>query len=518
MQLLTDFISHADAQRHFSVDRLWDLFDGNREKLNIAHECIDRHADSGLVAVRLANEDGTGEEITYREIADLSACFAHWLIEIGVEKGDRVAIMLTPSLAFYVCLFGAMKAGAVAVPLFTLFGSEGLRLRVDDCSPKVVITNTEKEPITRELKGVIVKVADQTFFDTLSKYPTTFQMNTSSADMAIYQYTSGTSSGVPTPVRHTHRSVTLLMVAALYGTGIRPGDQMFCPSSIAWGHGLWHGTLAPLAMGVTTGTISGRFEPERLCKALQEYGITALTAAATHYRMMRTSGKASKYRYQVSKLSFTGEPIDAATQVFLDETFHTSVCSMYGTTEVGTVLACYPGAPDFKVKPGTLGKPTPGLRVAVHDASGNACAPGKVGEIVIFRSGNWIPTKDLGYIDEDGFFFYGGRADDVIISSGWTMSAVEIENILLMHPDVLEAAVIGVADAIRGLIPKAYIVSNRRGDDQFASEIQQFTKTKLSLHEYPRAVSFVTELPKTAAGKVNRRLLRVQEDERKQTG
>jgi acetyl-CoA synthetase len=181
---------------------------------------------------------------------------------------------------------------------------------------------------------------------------------------------------------------------------------------------------------------------------------------------------------------------------------------MYGTTEVGVILASYPGAPDFEVKPGSLGKPVPGLKVAVLNAKDEPCAPGEIGEIKVWRRSGWFPTKDLGRVDADGYFFHGGRADDVIISAGWTMSAVEIEDAILKHPDVREAAAIGVPDPLRGLAVKAFIVAARAGDEAFTQEIQDLVRSRLSQHEYPRIVEFVAELPKTPAGKVNRKALR----------
>src|SRR5690606_15928187 len=167
----------------------------------------------------------------------------------------------------------------------------------------------------------------------------------------------------------------------------------------------------------------------------------------------------------LNKLSFTGEPIDSATEAFIEELFSTKVCSMYGTTEIGVILVSYPGAEDFPVKAGSLGKPIPGGVVEVHDAEGKPCRPGVVGEMMVKRRGEWIATKDLGRTDEDGYFYHAGRADDVIISAGWTMSAVEIEDAMLKHPDVLEAAAVGVPDALRGQVVKAFVVSRRSGDD-----------------------------------------------------
>jgi len=509
--LLTDFTSFADAQREFASARLWDLFDGDREHLNIAHECIDRHAtDPHRIAIRIAHADGHDEAISFRTIAEQSARYAHWLAEQGVGRGDRVAIMLEPSLPFYAALFGTMKLGAIAVPLFTLFGPDGVRSRVEDCSPRLLLTTADKAQSLSQLTILIVP-QDDAFAATIARYPTHFVPETRADDLAIFQYTSGTTRELPEAVRHTHRAIVVVMIAALYGTGIRPGDRFFCPSSPAWGHGLWHGTLAPLALGVETAVYAGRFDPGRLLRGLQDFGTTNLSAAATHYRMMRQNGAAPQYRYTLRKLSFTGEPIDSDSQAFAEQTFGTRLCSMYGTTEVGVILANYPGAGDFAGKPGTLGMPVPGVQVAVQRPDGSDCEPGEIGEINVWRHGTWFPTKDRGWIDADGFYFHAGRADDVIISAGWTMSAAEIEDVLLRHHAVREAAAIGVPDAQRGQVVKTFIVTDHPHSDALITDIQVFVRERLSQHEYPRIVAFVAELPKTPAGKVNRKALRERE-------
>ncbi len=508
---LTDYTTYADAHRHFSSSALWSLFDGDRTSLNIAVECLDRHAETGGVAVRVAHADGHDEALSFGDLSDWSSRVAHWLAARGVAAGDRVAIMLEPSLVFYAALFGAIKRGAIAVPLFTLFGPDGIRLRVEDCTPKLLLTNAEKADTARAVAGLDVVVADDVLMTSLAALPTRFEARSAPDDLAVFQYTSGTTRELPAAVRHPQRAIVALMVAALYGTGIRPGDRFFCPSSPAWGHGLWHGTLAPLALGVTTGTMAGKFDPVRMLQALQDYQVTNVAAAATHYRMLKSSGRADAYRYGIQKLSFTGEPMDSATRAFVEATFGVRVCSMYGTTEVGVILADYPGAADYPVKPGALGKPVPGVRVEVQDADGRPCPPSQTGEIKVWRRDAWFPTKDRGHVDGDGYFYHAGRADDVIISAGWTMSAIEIEDVLLRHPDVREAAVIGVADSLRGQVVKAFVVSARGGDDAFARELQEFTRTRLSQHEYPRRVAFVAALPKTPAGKVNRKALREAE-------
>ena len=512
MPKLTEFTRYTDAQAHASMDALWDLFDGDRARFNIAHECIVRHADgSGRVAVRIAHADGRDEALSFDAIAAGAAQFAHWLDAQGVKPGERIAFMLEPSLPFYVCLFGAMLSGAISVPLFTLFGPDALRLRVDDCKPSILITNAEKAPMARAIDGLWVVVADDGLLDDIANFPARYDPKTTAKDLAVFQYTSGTTRELPEAVKHTHKALVTLMFAALYGTGIRPSDEFFCPSSPAWGHGLWHGTLAPLGLGVATGTFAGRFDAVRLMTALSVYHITNMSAASTHYRMMKNSERAQDFAFHFKKLSYTGEPIDPTTLDFIDTNFKVPACSMYGTTEIGVVLVNYPGADDFAVKPGSLGKAVPGQRLQVQRPDGSACDPQEVGELMLWRRDQWETTKDIAQIDADGYFYHCGRADDVIISAGWTMSAVEIENTMLKHPDVQECAVIGAPDATRGLVVKAFVVSSRAPDESFVKELQDFTRERLAQHEFPRRVEFVDELPKTPAGKVHRKILRDRE-------
>ena len=235
MAKLTHYTRYADAQAFANSRALWELFDGDREHLNIAHECIVRHADgSGRTAVRIAHADGADEILSFDEIAAGSARFAHWLEANGIERGDRIAFMLQPSLPFYLSLFGAMMMGAISVPLFTLFGLDGLRLRVDDCRPKLLITSADKLDIAREIAGLKVVVADERLLAEIARFPGTYKATTRADDLAVFQYTSGTTRELPAAVKHSHRALVTLMFAALYGTGIRPGDEFFCPSSPAW--------------------------------------------------------------------------------------------------------------------------------------------------------------------------------------------------------------------------------------------------------------------------------------------
>ena len=502
---VTSIRSHTEALAGFTWERLWALFDGNAERMNLAHECLDRHRARGT-AVSIKFADGRLEHHSFADLADLTGRFANWLAQRGVAKGERVAVMLEPSRAFYVALFGAVKRGAIGVPLFTLFGPDGLALRINDCTPRLLLV-AEDSPVTGPFGGTEIVRVNAAFWDELAAHSPDFSSDTRASDLAVFQYTSGTTRELPEAVKHSHRAVVTLMIAALYGIGLAPDDRYFCPSSPAWGHGLWHGTIAPLALGIHIGAYSGRFDPARIVEALEELEIDNFAAAATVYRMIRHAKLLQPGRLNIPKISFTGEPIDDDTAAWVLRTLGSPACSMYGTTEVGVVIANYPGFKDYHVKPGSLGKPVPGWQVAIIDRAGQELPPGESGEIAVKRKGEWFYIKDRGRRDADGYFFHEGRSDDVIISAGWTMSAVEIENSLLKHPAVLEAAVIGVPDTMRGQVVRAYIVA-RGGGDAPVEDIQAFMKKQLSQHEYPRQIEFVTELPKTPAGKINRKVLR----------
>ncbi|MBT6273771.1 MAG: acyl-CoA synthetase [Chromatiales bacterium] len=506
---LTDFTRYSDAMSEFSKERLWSLFDGDRESLNVTHECVDRHRDKGE-AVRIAHADGRDEVISFADLSDQSSRIANWLVRTGITKGDRVAIMLEPSLAFYATLFGAMKSGAVAVPLFTLFGPEGLRQRVADCEPSVLVVANNKLEMAKATDTPTVLTGEQLLHQA-SDADAHFAPTTSADDMALFQYTSGTTREMPEAVKHRHRTVVTVAVAALYATGVRPTDRFMCPSSPAWGHGLAHGTLGPLGLGASIASYAGPFDAARLLKAIADYRINNLSAAATHYRMMRGSGLADNFNYAIEKLSFTGEPLDKTTAQWAKEQFGAPACSIYGTTEVGVILAQYPGAEDFPKKLGSLGMPVPGLNVQVHDSDGEPTAPDVIGELTVERRSGWFPTKDFGHRDADGHFYHDGRADDVIISAGWTISAREVEEALLAHPQVAEAAAIGAADELRGQVVKAFVVNAPGQDAEDATVLRDFVKAHLSAHASPRLIEFVKVLPKTPAGKINRRALRKQE-------
>jgi acetyl-CoA synthetase len=496
--------SYQRAIADFSWDQLWELFDGDKDHLNITHECLDRHPGE-RVAARIAYADGTREQLTFGELSRATSQFAHLLEKIGIAAGDRVAVMMQPSAGFYISLFGAIKRGAVAVPLYTLFGPDAVRDRIEDCDAACLIVDAQT---ASALRGSPYRVLQ---FETdiaplLRDYRFPYLPQTKASDLAVLQYTSGTSRELPEAVRHDHRAIVTLARAGLFALGLHESDRYFCPSSPAWGHGLWHGTIAPWSLGVGLGSFSGRFASEPLIDALVDLKITNLAAASTIYRMILRSGRQSELT-ALAKASYTGEELDPVSQQdFLNAT-GISVRGMYGTTETGVVLGNYPGFKDYEPRLGALGKPLPGCELTVLDTDGNEVPADVTGELAVKRRGEWFRSKDLSRVDANGYYWYAGRADDVIIASGWTISPVEVERTLLRHADVVEAAVIGAPDELRGAIVKAVLVANRQ-DQELVAELQALVREQLSPHEYPREIEFVDALPKTPNGKVNRRALR----------
>ena len=504
---MLEYSTYEEAREKFTWNQTWELFDGTPENFNMGNECVDRHIGKGT-AIRIKFYDGHREEYTFEQLSKMSSQFANALEAMGIQFGDRVAIMLDPSIEFYASLFGTMKKGAIAVPCYTQFGPEALEYRLKDSDAKVLVTTEEVKKIGADFSNITVVTAGSSFRDFIDKQSDRYETKTAAKDVAVYQYTSGTTRKFPEAVKHYHRSIVTLMAAAIFGRGFRPRDRYFCPSNPAWGHGLWHGTLSPLALGIAVGAYSGKFDVEVLLKGLEEFEIDNLGAAPTVYWMIKNSGLVGKFNLKIKKMHYTGEPMDLDTFQFLKETFGVPPHSGYGSTESGAIIYQYAGFKNWIVKPGSLGKPMPGIDIALLDKEGKEVPQGTIGEIAMKRRGEWFRVKDAAVMDEDGYYWIKGRVDDVIISAGWTISPTEVEDVLLKHPAVREVAVVGVPDKERGLIVKAFIVTNRDPSKKLKEEIQNFVKERLSKHEYPREIEFMDSLPKTEGGKIRREELK----------
>jgi acetyl-CoA synthetase len=331
--------------------------------------------------------------------------------------------------------------------------------------------------------------------------------------LAMMQFSSGTT-GAPKSVMYRHGAITVGAVTMKFGNGITADDIYFCPSSPAWGHGIWYGTISPLIFGISIGTVSGKFSAEKALEALEEWGVTNMAAISSHYRLIFGSEGAANFNLKLKKMSYTGEPMPKKVMETIYERFGRYPYVQYGSTEAGPITLDFLGFQDYKVKPGSLGKPmVGGFEVAVFDEKGNQLPPGEVGQIGISRNNAWTMVGDSAYVDEDGYFWYVSRIDDVIISRGYTIGPIEVEEVLNKYPAVEESAVVGSPDKDGVDLVKAFIRLKQGlpASDELKEEIMMFVKTKLSKHEYPKEIEFIEELPKTPDGKIKRKELKQKE-------
>lgn len=510
-----EYRTYEEAKKNFKWSERWEVFDGNKQNFNIAHECVSRHA-SEEIGIRIKFDDRRKEVYTFREFDRLVSQFANMLERLNIRKEDRIVLLLPPSLEYYISMFGTLKRGAVVVPCSPLFGPEAISFRIENSKAKAIVTTKsmgslidkkfassleliEAEPLLREIKGEKENYEPDTSADTL----------------AMIQFSSGTT-GAPKQVMYRHGAITVLAPVTKFVVGLQPDDNFFCPSSPAWGHGIWFGTMSPLIFGRAVGAYSGKFDPEILLEALEEFEITNMSAISSHYRLIMNFGKIENYRLKIRRMTYTGEAMGMEVIQFFQDKIGVTLNCMYGTTEVGPICSDFSGFDDWKVKPGSLGKPMiGGQKVAILDEEGNELLPGKEGQVALWDGSKWTRVGDIVYQDEEGYFWYKCRADDVIISSGYTIGPIEIEEALKKHPAVIDAAVVGSPDKERGEVVKAFIKTNRNPSGELKEEIQQFVKANLSKHEYPREIEFLEELPKTPDGKIKRKELKERERKNK---
>jgi acetyl-CoA synthetase len=508
-----DYDTYEQAASEFEWSDRWTIFDGTPESFNLAHECLDRW-DDGRTGVRIQFDDYRREVYDIAEIRRPAAQFAHALADRGIEAGEPVAVMLEPSLELYATMFGIFKRGAVYVPMFNLFGSEAIEYRLNDSGADVLVTTETKaaDDVSDDLDCEVIRTPEE-FDSFIEGRPTTYEGTTAADDVSVIQYTSGTT-GTPEGYRMRHKTLTQSIVTLLFAYGVRRTDSYVNPSPPAWAHGLWMGTLAPLSIGTAAGAYAGKFEPETLLAGLESFEATNLAAAATAFRQLVNSDVLTDFDLQLERISSTGEPLDTGTYRALRDTLNVSVADVYGISEFGPIIANYNGFEGWEPKIDSIGKPLPGLEVALLDDNGDEVPVGEVGEICVKRGDEWIRSGDAGTKDEDGYFYHKGRTDDVIISSGWRIDPHEVEAAVLMHPAVDECAVVASSDEMRGHIVKAFVrtAEETENTDDLRESIKQRVKNDLSKHEYPREVEFVAELPYTESGKIKRKELREHEE------
>src|SRR5487761_156302 len=509
-RLPLSYSSYEEAVANYDATERWQLFDGTEQRFNIAHECIDRHVAKG-VAVRIKEFDGAVQEHDFSEISTTSAQFANLLSGLSVEKGQRIGIFLEPCIEFYSSFFGTLKSGAVAVVGSRLLGEQSITYRLQNSASCLAVVDDELEQIARTT-GVKTVITKTSFLDTIKGESNKYEYSTSSKDVAVIQYTSGTT-GMPKPFEYRHKSLVSLAPVARFAYGITDDDSFFCPSPVGWGHGIWGAICAPLMFGVSTATRSGKFVPQYILEAIEEFKANNISMSPSAFRRLLSYEEKSDHGFRIEKISYTGEPMDLSTFSKIRDKFGVDPCCMYGSTEVGVIIANYAGFKNWKVKPGSLGKPMPGLEIAVIDENDNSLPPGAIGHISVRLSENLVRMGDLGSIDQEGFFWYKGRSDEVIKTSGYRVGAEEIESILNTQESVLESAVIGVLDPDFGQRVKAFVKlrENRNPSEELKLQIQNYTGAKLGSHAYPRSIEFVDEIPRTVDGKIKRQELKARD-------
>jgi len=509
--LKLEYRSYEEAKKNFRLEERWEIFDGTRENFNIAHECIDRHP-KGKTAIRIKFDNKKVETYTFGEISELSSRFANMLESLKIEFGDKVAIMLNHSLEFYVSFFGTLKRGTVAVPLSLLLAPEAIRQRIKISGAKMLIAPKEYVSAAEGIVPHIIFAED--LLKILEKEDNYYKSKTSANDLAIIQFTSGTTKE-PRAIPYKHASATLTAVVMKFAFNLREGDTYFCPATPAWGQGIWYATVGPLIFGYAAGNYSGRFNIHTFLEGLEEFEVTdLLTIPRVYHEMMKVG--IDKYDLKLKKIAYSGGTVYKSAIDYFLEKLNIPLRSIYGSTETGVLILDY-AFDDYVVKPGSMGKAMLGVEVKIVDDEGRELPPNQVGQIAVVRAGKLIKTDDLAYMDDDGYFWFVSRYDDVIKYSGYRISPEEVESAIMRHPKVQKVAVIGSPHEEYGEIVKAFVVlkPDAEESENLKREIQELVKKHVALYAYPKEIEFVKELPETPDGKIKRKELKERERAKK---
>ena len=529
-----------------------ELFDDGT--INIAYNCIDRHAKGkkkDKTALLFEGARGEKEQYTFADLKKLTDKFANVLASHGVKKGDRVFLFLPSIPERYVAFFGTLKIGAIAGTLFAAFQEMALRDRLSDSEATVVITNAALYPriekIKKELphleKVIIVergsieqpKGKHIVFYEEeMKKASDSFAIaHLQKDDYSYMLYTSGTT-GKPKGVMHVHGDVLQAMVTTKYVLDLHDDDIYWCTADLGWVTGVVYAALGPWGLGVTQVLFEGRFSPENWYTVLQDHKVTVWYSAPTAIRLLMGSTVAPK-EYDLSHLRFlasVGEPLNPEAIWWALEKFGLPFHDTWWQTEQGGITI--PNYAVMDIKPGSMGKPLPGVVAAIVDDKGKELGDEQEGNLALLGSsvsslmktiwkneekfnsyfmGKWYISGDRAMRDKDGYYWFIGRADDVINTSGERIGPFEVESALVEYPDVIEAGVIGKPDAVRGEVIKAFVVvkSGVAETDELKAKLQAHVKKHLAGHAYPREIEFIDKLPKTRSGKIMRRILKAKE-------
>ena len=546
---------YASIRASFDYERVIDELDGlPGGGLNIAYEALDRHVAHGRgdkPGMLWESKDGHSETYTYADLAKLSSKFANVLRQLGVKKGDRIFVFMDRIPELYAAAFGTLKAGCIIGPLFSAFGPDAIRDRLENSEAVVLVTQphliSKVRAIRKELpalKHVIIadhgkrpeagegELCWNDLFDPASDQ---FDVvRTGPEDGAVMHYTSGTT-GKPKGALHVHQAVLGHYATGKYVLDFHPEtDVYWCTADPGWVTGTSYGMFAPFTNGVTSVIFEGGFSANKWYEVIQKHKVTVWYTAPTAIRMLMKAGAEIPKRYDLSSLRYTmsvGEPLNPEGVLWGQQNLGLPFHDNWWQTETGSILiANYPVLP---IKPGSMGRPMPGIEPAIIDEEGRVVPPGTEGDLAVkpgwpsmfrtyckneelynsrFQNG-WYITGDRARMDEDGYFWFVGRSDDVINTAGHLVGPFEVESALIEHPAVAEAGVIGKPDPVAMEIVKAF-VSLKEGfepTDELRREITGFARQKLGPGIAPREIEFIDTLPKTRSGKIMRRLLKARE-------
>ncbi len=527
--------------------------------LNIAHEAVDRHAAGPRgrrVAIRWLGKRGAVRDYTYRDLRELTDRFANVLGSLGLQRGDRVFALAGRLPELYIAALGTLKYGGVFCPMFSAFGPEPIRARMTIGRARVLVTTEalyrRKVTALRQALpdlahavlvgegGAATAVADTLDFHTLLRAAADRFVipPTAPEDMALLHFTSGTT-GTPKGAVHVHEAVVAHHITGRYALDLHPDDVFWCTADPGWVTGTSYGIVAPLTNGVTSIVDEAEFDAERWYRTLQEQRVTVWYTAPTAIRMMMKTGVELVAKYDTSALRFlasVGEPLNPEAVVWGQAAFGRPFHDNWWQTETGGIMIANFAA--MAVRPGSMGRPLPGIEAAIvrrigddrvdvieePDVQGElALRPGwpsmfrdYLGEPARYRKcfvGGWYLSGDLARRDADGYFWFVGRADDVIKTSGHLIGPFEVESVLMEHPAVAEAGVIGKPDPVALEIVKAF-VSLKAGfteTPELRRALLAHARARLGAVVAPKEIEIIASLPKTRSGKIMRRLLKARE-------
>jgi acetyl-CoA synthetase len=502
------------------------------ERYNIAADVCDRHARDKAAMIH-EDFNGNVRRLNWGELQDSANRFANVLVAHGVQKGDRVAMLLPPTPETAAAFFGTWKVGAILLSMSVLYGDEGIRHRLGDSQPKVLVTNAANaDRMERSLVEHVLILDDAL----LSQGSTAFETADTAADDPAQLYYSSGTTGLAKGILHAHRYV-LAHEEFVYCHDVRDGEVFHGMGEWAWAAGIAP-LLGPWRYGAVQAVYQreGGFDPAKQLDFLSRHEVSNVFGTPTAIRsMMSITDAGTRYPQKIRIMCSAGEPLNPEAIRWVREQYGITVLDFYGLTESYPLCANFPF---MEVREGSMGKPMPGWDVQILDEDERQVGPGEKGEICLrARSnphyplgywnrpaedtrevfgGDWFHTKDAASADEDGYFWYEGRADDVIISAGYRIGPFEVESACLEHPAVAEAAAVAFPDERRGNVVKAFVVlgAGHEESDALAEEIKAFVRDHLSAYAYPRLIEFVPDLPKTLTGKIRRIELRQRDAEK----